>query len=203
MFFFLNAQPLDDALKSPTQKDEIFYIKLLCFNDHMQLSAYMPLDTYIEVVKNIDKFFVVDTLKSKGVKGVTFFKVTFNNRDTIQKIYDDLEKKGNYFGRIQYLTGSEYFVHPDLLKHEYIFASSNLGLYKLNGFRLNDFRNFYADCFNTGDCFADEKIKNNRGNLSDKKLIATWSVEGIDLWCMYEKYVEGKKCDEKCLNFNN
>jgi len=202
LHLIINAQPLNEALKKPTIQNKILYLKLLCFSDHMQLSAYMSLDVYIDVISHIDKYFVVDTLHSKGVKDVNFLRVSFNRRDSIQKLYKELEKQGNYFGRIQYLTGSEYFVHPDLLNHEYIFASSPFGLYKLNGFRLNDFRKFYADCFNTGDCFVDEEIKRNRGDLSDKKLIETWSVEGIDLWCMYEKHVKGKKCRKDCFEFN-
>lgn len=189
----------DEAIKDLSIEEEKDYIRLLCYSDLLQISTYLTFDSYKGLIKYSNKIFQFDTLASKGIEGATFFKVYFKSFSEIDKIYNKLEQEGNFIRSIQQFRGNEKFLFS---KHEYIFASSSNGLYKISGFRVNDFRKFYADCFNTGDCFKDENIKENRSNISDKKLIKTWSVEGIDLWCMYKKYVKGKKSKNDCFNFN-
>ena len=176
-----------------TREDELNYVRMLCYNDLSMVSSVMRINQYCDLLRNSDKVFKIDTILSNGFNGVTFLKVSFQHVDTIKKMYAEMEINGNYIGNTQYLMGAEYFVYPSLSKNEYIFASSSLGLYKLKGFRVNDFYKFYADCFNTGDCFSDENIKANRGKLSDRKIIKSLSVEGLDLWSLYKNFVKGKK----------
>lgn len=184
-FLFVIKPLIAQSLEKPTSKEELNYIRLLCYSDIILFSTIMSIDEYQDLLENSERIFKIDTLKTKGFENVVFYKVSFREREELNLFYDELEKKGNFIRKIQYLQGAEKFVYPFLSKQEYVFASSSFGMYKLKGFRINDFHRFYADCFNTGDCFSDKNIRENRRKFSDKKIIKSLYVEGLDLWKLY------------------
>src|SRR5690554_2351669 len=106
----LFSQIPEGALTEPSTQEQKKYLFLLCYSDLMQESAYMSYKDYWDIINGLNRIFVIDTLESTGIKEVIFLKVSFRKKDTIQSFYDELEKKGNFFAKKQYLTGSEFFV---------------------------------------------------------------------------------------------
>ena len=135
-----------------------------------------------EIISIIDSKVKYKVIKSKGFsKEIVFFRLEAEplvNNDSSNYFYDPINQYNSSF----------------------IFAynSKNFKIYRLKGFKENDFKIF----FNQMDSFLDFSVSSSYDLKSRKRFLKTFFVEGIDLGCLFDslKIKPKKSCD--CLKPN-
>jgi hypothetical protein len=141
----------------------------------LELSNFIITDEMlfnIPTVLNDTSFFRTTMLKSTGFNNVIFIKICFadaNFSELIKLSKVDLKNEI----RVKDLLGDLYY-------EDFIIAYSvkRDRFYKLKGFEINEFENFYFD-YSLG-ALGSEKTQ----LMDNKKFLNSYSIEGIDLNCL-------------------
>jgi hypothetical protein len=135
-----------------------------------------------EIINIIDSKVKYKVIESKGFSNdVVFFHLVaepLNNNDS-----------------------SNYFFEPiNQYNSSFIFAynSKSLGIYRLKGFKENDFITF----FNQLDSFLDLNISSSYDLKTKKRFLKAFYIEGVDLDCLYDSLKTKNKKGYDCLKLN-
>lgn len=96
---------------------------------------------------------------------------------------------------------SNYFYEPiNQYNSSFIFAynSNNHQIYRLRGFKENDFNTF----FNQLDSFLDLNISSSYDLKTKKRFLKIFYIEGVDLDCLYDSLNKKNKKGYNCLKPN-
>lgn len=135
-----------------------------------------------EIINIIDSKVKYEVIKSKGFSNeIVFFRLE------AEPLFKD--------------DSSNYFYDPiNQYNSSFIFAynSKNFEICRLKGFKENDFKTF----FNQMDSFLDFSVSSSYDLKTRKRFLKTFSIEDIDLGCLYDslKIKAKKSCD--CLKPN-
>jgi len=148
---------------------------------------------------------------------IVSFESSNKNREDIINIIDSkvkykvIESKGfnDYIVFFKLITepcnkldSNNFFYEPlNQFKSDFIFAfnSKNLNIYKLKGFKENDFKLFY----NHLNSYLNLNISSSYDLETKKRFLKTFYVEGLDLDCLYKSLKIKKKKDCRCLQPND
>lgn len=136
-----------------------------------------------EIINIIDSKVKCRVIESKGFSNdIVFFRLVaepLNNNDSSNYFYEPINQYNSSF----------------------IFAynSKNLEIYRLKGFKENDFKIF----FNNLNLFLDLNVSSSCDLKTKKRFLKTFYVEGVDLDCLYESLNSKNKKDCSCLKPND
>lgn len=135
-----------------------------------------------EIINIVDSRVKYKVIESKGFsKNIVFFRLVsepLNSNDSSNYFYEPLNQYNSSF----------------------IFAynTKNLEIYRLKGFKENDFKTF----FNQLDSFLDLNISSSYDLKTKKRFLKAFYIEGVDLDCLYDSLNAKNKKDYNCLKPN-
>lgn len=135
-----------------------------------------------EIINIIESRVKYKVIESKGFsKNIVFFRLfaePLNKNDSSNYFYEPLNQYSSSF----------------------IFAynTKNLEIYRLKGFKENDFKTF----FNQLDSFLDLNISSSHDLESKKRFLKAFYIEGVDLDCLYDSLNSKNKKGYNCLKPN-
>lgn len=163
------------------------YLRTLCYNDIFVYSSVISVPEYCTLLENSERIFQVEKLESTGIENLEFYLIKAQPADSIKKFYLDLEGRGFQTIRTQYLFGGEYFLYPNLLNNYYIVAISQGQIYKLQGFKVTQYFNFFTGLFNS-EQYINYCLNKKRSSRVEKQFLKGISIENVDLLKFYELY---------------
>ena len=186
IFFIFKTNVFSQKLDF-TQVEIHSYLRTLCYSDIFVYSSVISVSEYCTLLENSERIFHVEKLKSNGIEKLDFYLIKAQPPDSIKKFYLDFEGRGIQTIRTQYLFGGEYFLYPNLLKNSYIVAISQGQIYKLQGFKVSQYFNFFTGLFNS-EQYINYSLNKKRSSRNEKRFLKGISIENVDLFKFYELY---------------
>lgn len=135
-----------------------------------------------EIINIIDSKVKYKMIESKGFSNdIVFFHLVaepFNNHDS-----------SNYFYELINQYNSSFI---------FAYNTKNLEIYRLKGFKENDFKTFY----NHLNSFLDMNVSSSYDLKTKRRFLKTFYIEGVDLECLYDSLNTKNKEGCNCLKPN-
>lgn len=158
------------------------YCSNLILSDLLMKSSTITNEEYCILLNNFYSILAVDTIVVPYINDFKFVKYSFVDHESINNFYKGLEDSGVFIFRKQYVSNDLDFLFP---KKTYFVAIMGSLVYKLDGFRILDYTEFFDDLhyFN-----AIIGLENDSKKKEVKAILKPINIDEINLWEKYKLY---------------